>query len=278
MVPSVESTVPRVIWTLWLQGWDQAPPLVRACLASWREQNPGWDLRALDGHDVAHLPGVSEVAELFPAAASDIARAHLLADHGGVWVDSTAFCVNPLDQWLPRLTETGFFVFAAPGYQRMISSWFIASEPASLPMLKWRAATESYWAARDEPDEYFWFHGLFGDLHNEDQEFRAAWEMTPRRSAAGPHYFSPYGVRLTGPMTRRARARLAARRDDLYKLTTRVESNTAHPHSPYTFFVSGSPHELRPSPAAASLDHVLFNTRSVAKRQVNHLREILAAR
>ncbi|MGH6952032.1 MAG: capsular polysaccharide synthesis protein, partial [Vitreimonas sp.] len=29
-------SLPRIVWTLWLQGWDAAPETARACLASWR--------------------------------------------------------------------------------------------------------------------------------------------------------------------------------------------------------------------------------------------------
>jgi mannosyltransferase OCH1-like enzyme len=42
------AALPRVIWMLWLQGWHQAPELVRACAETWRRRNPGWTVRRLD--------------------------------------------------------------------------------------------------------------------------------------------------------------------------------------------------------------------------------------
>lgn len=33
---------------LWFQGFAAAPPLVQACLESWRRHNPGWRILALD--------------------------------------------------------------------------------------------------------------------------------------------------------------------------------------------------------------------------------------
>ena len=39
--------LPRTIWCLWFQGWPDALDLMKACAASWRRHNPGWDLRLL---------------------------------------------------------------------------------------------------------------------------------------------------------------------------------------------------------------------------------------
>ena len=55
----------RTIWTLWHQGFADAPPLVQACLEFWRRFNPGWRIVALDRHS---LP------EYFDIAAGDRPR------------------------------------------------------------------------------------------------------------------------------------------------------------------------------------------------------------
>jgi mannosyltransferase OCH1-like enzyme len=34
--------LPRVVWMLWWQGWEVAPPLVRACRDSWQRHHPEW--------------------------------------------------------------------------------------------------------------------------------------------------------------------------------------------------------------------------------------------
>ena len=38
----------RTIWMLWFQGFADAPPLVQACLESWRRFNPTWRVVALN--------------------------------------------------------------------------------------------------------------------------------------------------------------------------------------------------------------------------------------
>src|SRR3954466_1332296 len=87
--------IPRVVWTLWLQGWETAPPLVQACLRSWQRRNPTWTVRALtreniDDHlDFAAIYPAVDMAEVPIAALSDMIRIALLCQHGGIWTDST---------------------------------------------------------------------------------------------------------------------------------------------------------------------------------------------
>src|SRR5579862_9072654 len=107
--------VPRIIWMLWLQGWDKAPEVAQACRTTWEERNPGWEVRALS--NVSLLEQV-DVMERFDNLAgrwvraehfADLARLALLERHGGVWVDATAYCARPLDEWLDGYTTEGFF-------------------------------------------------------------------------------------------------------------------------------------------------------------------------
>ncbi len=55
----------------------------------------------------------------------------MLAKHGGVWADATLLCSKPLDDWLPEYYTTGFFAFRNPGKDRMLSNWFMASDPGN---------------------------------------------------------------------------------------------------------------------------------------------------
>ena len=265
--------MPRTIWMLWLQGWDEAPGLVTACRRSWVEQNPGWDVRSLAASDVSHYPSMDRPAGKFMAARSDIARIHLLREHGGVWADATVFCVRPLDQWLPSTADADLLAFSSPGYRRMLSSWLLASSPGAPIVSKWADRVDAYWATRSEPDAYFWFHFLFAGLHDSDVEFRRAWRESPALSAAGPHYFSPYGRAFVGPMGRRASARLAARVDPVYKLTTRTMSSPPHPRSAAQHFLNGAT-PPPPAPAWSAIDSAIEWGEGRTKSAVNAVRAL----
>lgn len=264
--------IPNTIWLLWFQGWDLAPPLVQACRQSWIDHNPGWEVRAIDAEDLVGVPSIRRPDDRFPAARSDIARAHLLRDHGGVWADATVFCRAPLDSWLPSLMSADFFAFDSPGYGRMLSSWFLASRPDSAVINRWTDRTDRYWSLRDEPDTYFWFHGLFADLFESDPTFRRTWDSVPRRSAAGPHYFAPYDYRYTGPLTPRASARLSLDLDPMFKLRSRTDVEGVSADSAYTYFVEGAQRELASKRSWEVLDRVATTSYASAKKAVNGVR------
>jgi len=126
--------IPKTIWILWLQGIDQAPPLVLKCLQSWKEKNPGWEVRALDRSEVDTLIELDPILEknrdtITPQKTSNIIRLNLLAKYGGVWVDASCFCNRPLDDWLEAAAPDGFFAFQRPGKDRPLANWFLASSP-----------------------------------------------------------------------------------------------------------------------------------------------------
>jgi capsular polysaccharide synthesis protein len=123
----------RTIWTLWLQGFADAPPLVQACLESWRRFNPGWRVQPLDQHslgDVIDLVSLRDASgHLTLQKTSALARLALLRRYGGVWTDATVFCLRPLDDWIDPAFGAGFFAFKNPAKDRMLANWFIAAEP-----------------------------------------------------------------------------------------------------------------------------------------------------
>ncbi len=221
--------LPKIIWLLWLQGWDEAPPVARACLQSWRRLNPGWDVRAIDGLGVAQYVSPQTFAQIAaipkePEAFADQIRIELLHAHGGVWADATALCATPLDQWLPQRMPTGFFAFELPTPDRLIASWFLAASVPCNIVSKWRASVAAYWTGREYRDDYFWFHRLFATLYDEDESFRVDLEATPSLPARHPFHFGPEDVRLTSAATPRYLAALAAPPSPVFKLTHKLSA------------------------------------------------------
>lgn len=220
-------SLPRIVWTLWLQGWDNAPETARACLTSWRRQNPGWDVRAIDGSTVSAFLPPSIVERLTatprePEALSDQIRIELLHAHGGVWSDATAMCAKPLDAWLPQRMRSGFFAFERPGPDRMIATWFLAASRPNNIVNKWRDSATAYWAGREARDSYFWFHELFARLYNEDESFRNDWHLTPALPANHRFHFSPNDPRLIATATPGYIGALGAAPPPVLKLTHKL--------------------------------------------------------
>ena len=185
--------VPRILWSYWKQGEDAAPDLVKSCIASWRNLNAGWDIRVLDQSSVPRFTAMTGVPESIRVQHyTDVLRVRLLDEHGGVWADATTLCATPLDHWLPPLMQSGFFAFSRPGPDRVIASWFLASEPGGTLIRAWRRATDAYWLSVGRADHYYWLHYLFEWLTLKNPEANVLWAGTPHISADGPHLIQRY--------------------------------------------------------------------------------------
>ncbi len=213
---SPDLAIPNVIYSLWFQGRNNAPPIVQLCFQRWEQMNSDFEMRILD------MTHVIELLKDFPLsphqiqmqALSDIVRIRLLLDNGGVWVDATLFPVRPLSEWLHANTSEGFFAFEKPGVGRPIASWFLCASRNHTVLRRWWVQIESYWSkprklverkngnlvsqnplwevspndgALGNTYPYFWFHYLFGLLLKQDPEIASIWERCPKISAVPPH-------------------------------------------------------------------------------------------
>lgn len=198
---------PKIIWTLWLQGWDQAPAMVLSCLESWKRLNVGWQVNALtretlrDFLPAETIEAIAQTPSNELEAMSDRIRIELLARYGGVWADATTVCAKPLDEWLDANMLRGFFAFDKPTADRALATWFLAAEKGNYVINEWRRRTRSFWFGRKtHGGDYFWFHRLFAEAHASDPEFRRLWEATPRIPAMHLFHFGPNDGRLMGPL------------------------------------------------------------------------------
>ena len=224
------ASVPRVLWLLWLQGWNEAPPVAQACLTSWRRLNPRWEVRAIDGPMLARYVSPEVFARIAavpkePEAFADQIRIELLHAHGGVWADATAMCARPLDDWLPERMGSGFFAFERPTPERLIASWFLAASVPCNIVAKWRASVAGYWTGRESRHDYFWFHQLFAALADEAASFGSEWQA--RRALPARHRvpFAPEDSRLTSVPTPDDIAALASPPSPVFKLTHKLSQS-----------------------------------------------------
>ena len=244
------SDFPKTIWFLWLQGLDNAPLVVQKCYGSWLKHNPGWDIIFLDESNLANYISLKPL-QITQQALSDILRINLLAKYGGIWVDATCFCNQPLDEWLYNYITSGFFAFDKPANDRMISSWFMASAKGNYITLAYQNAVNNYWDTnpgltffenskwrflnrylqRRSPQlwfstlvtkvlkvyPYFWFHYLFERIYLADEKVRQLWDQTPKISADIPHKLQFEG--LFNRLNAQTKAEIDNKISQVYKLT-----------------------------------------------------------
>jgi hypothetical protein len=219
---------PKTLWCLWLQGWNSAPDVAQACLASWQQLNPGWRVHALDEESIRDFLPADALericaAKEHPEALSDYIRIELLYRHGGVWADATTMCMESLDEWLPASMQSGFFAFEKPTTDRMIASWFLAAEKGSYIVEQWWRSVVEFWDGRTHRgDDYFWFHQLFANNLQSDPNFRAAWSATKVRPASPEGHFAPFDPRLIQPATAAQVAMLREPPSPVFKLSHKI--------------------------------------------------------
>jgi hypothetical protein len=208
---------------------ENAPFIVRECLASWRKYNPDWEIRVLDSENINQYFDFKTLFSGFSKtmrqqALSNVIRINLLKEYGGVWVDSTCLCREPLDAWITHYTTSGFFAFERPGRDRMLSSWFMAAKKDNylvsryarkmnrfwtsnhltlatsefVEEKKWEAKTYkwfSFWVLKyHKVYPYFIFHYMFEKIYHSDSKFKSIWDSTPKISADLPHLPQRWGL------------------------------------------------------------------------------------
>ena len=180
---AAKKTVPaKTVWLLWLQGWDQAPELVRQVRDSWTRLNPGWNVELVTRESLPRYVDIPYIHDgIQDAALSDIVRLSLLDAHGGVWADSTLLCMAPLDAWIhDAMKPAGFWQYHGRDNGTGPCSWFLAANaPRTGIVSKWKRACDAYWKGRKEMHDYFWMDQLFAELLRDDPEFAAQWARVP---------------------------------------------------------------------------------------------------
>ena len=169
----------KKVWFCWLQGMEHSPALVKACLESLRERLTDADIVIIDGESYKEWIGLPEyVTEKYrngkipPALFSDMIRLELLAEYGGVWIDSTVLCTVPSSdehgQHAPswrEITEAELFVFqyTKPGckWSGSISNWFIGANRDNIIIKMVRDMLYEYWRVYDVTIDYYIFHLFF---------------------------------------------------------------------------------------------------------------------
>ena len=199
---AIQRNMIKTIYIVWFQGFDNAPEIIKACVNSWKFYNPDWNIILIDNNNLINYVNLENyITDIYKrninnTALSDIIRVILLNLYGGLWVDATTFCNKPLNDWLPKYINEGFFAFNNPAPDRLLSSWFIYSEKNNYIIDKWYNKTLQYYKINNCPHTYFWFHYLFGDLYNSDNIFKKLWDKVPKLSAngIGPHYLQEKGM------------------------------------------------------------------------------------
>ena len=182
------------IFSLWLQGEDNAPPLVQACFRNVRK-NCAQELVVLDVNtvfDYISLPQVIidkyRAGKIAHAHFADICRVELLYNHGGYWLDSTGFATAPIPEWIQA---EDFFVYMAGSKvgspYSFMQNCFIRARKGAYLLDAWRAMILDYWMHENSNFDYFMHQLLFKTLVLNDERAKKYFEKMPHVAQEPTH-------------------------------------------------------------------------------------------
>lgn len=196
---------PKVIWWCWLQGYDAAPPIVKACYNSLMREfkgssvqevqglSDGYEIKVIDAEnwkEYVELPDYIEKKwekkQIPPALFSDLLRLELQIKYGGTWIDSTVLCTgfnglssssgstsSPSVQEFKRYLDADLFLFQYTKQGSIpvsISNWFISACSNNEVLMVVREMLYAYWKDYDCVLDYYIFHMFFAMISKEYPE------------------------------------------------------------------------------------------------------------
>lgn len=174
------------VFSLWLQGEENAPEIVKSCFGSMRATF-GDKFLLLDENklkDFIELPDFImkkwKNKEMGGAHYSDIIRVELLYKYGGYWFDATDFVTGPVDK---RIEEAPFFMYMASDTlspDMFVQNCFIRAKKGDPLLSMWRALIHEYWKNEDGADYYFLVQNLFKLLVTYNEEAKRLFEKMPK--------------------------------------------------------------------------------------------------
>ena len=190
----------NVVWFCWLQGIEQAPPVVKVCYDSLRRHLADTDIRIINAENWGNyvsMPGFIvqkwQKKQIPNPHFTDLIRLQLLIQYGGTWIDSTVLCTGITSQnekQTKSFLDADLFLFqyTQPGSNQWkgIGNWFISSCTNNEVLLVLRDMLLAYWKDYDCLVDYFVFHLFFSMLR----------DVYPAEIDAMPYGYAGYSVGL----------------------------------------------------------------------------------
>lgn len=206
----------RVIWVCWLQGEENAPDLVKRCIASMRQHAGGYEVRVVTNENLRsyvtipdYITHALKKRRMQFATYSDYIRMALLAKHGGIWIDATVLLTAPVPE---ELLSSPLFVFQnSPVATSPLfgSSWFIVSKANNEIVQQAKYLFECYWQREKKLCHYYLFHMLLTLVFQYNEANVRCLREMPYISNAEVHLlqrelFEPYDAQRFNEICRRA--------------------------------------------------------------------------
>lgn len=183
------------VWICWFQGLDNAPELVKACIASAKHILQDKDIILLTTDNYGNFIQLPDYiiakwkkGRISMAHFSDILRISLLAKWGGIWIDATVLCTDPT--LFHEIASLPLFVFRQLDLSRqdqppiVASSWFISCQSHHPIICLTRNLLFAYWKQYNFTINYYLLHLFFAMAC---RRYPQEWNHVPVFNNHSPH-------------------------------------------------------------------------------------------
>ena len=115
-----ETNMENTMWICWWQGIEDAPEIVKKCVKSIEQNVKSYKIVIITDENYKDYVKMPEWLEekkesgvISKTHFSDILRFKLLAEHGGVWLDSTFYCSS---KRIEKIISSKIWTIKRPGY------------------------------------------------------------------------------------------------------------------------------------------------------------------
>lgn len=175
------------IWQFWDKGIENAPEIVKKCVASIDKYEPNKRHIILNMENIKDYVEIPEKyyqllksGKMRMAHFSDILRTYLLIKHGGCWIDATVLLTDKLPSYV---VNSDIFLFQNDIKSDMdglnIANYFIHSKPNNKLLLDQRDFLEKYWNDNNFVINYFFYLHGFTMLTSATKQNSELWDKVP---------------------------------------------------------------------------------------------------
>lgn len=176
----------RIIWVCWLQGLDNAPEIVKQCIASVKRYMPKYEVRELTAENIFDFVSLPEhIVRKYKNGTitfthfSDILRTALLVQHGGIWLDATVLLTGTIPT---EMTDAPLFFMqksVLSSIPHAGSSWFIAAHKGNAVMQRVLDVLCAYWKRENILRDYYLFHCILYLVLTRNEQASALFKAMP---------------------------------------------------------------------------------------------------
>jgi hypothetical protein len=187
-----------VVWVCWLQGLENAPQLVKACIASIK-RHVSKKVILITADNFAEFVNIPEHilqkwkdGKISKTHFSDVLRISLLSLYGGCWIDSTVYLMDTVPQFMRSNPLFCFNISKYGAEFKIACSWWISSEERQPIIVETRNVLYEYWKHENRQIDYFLFHKIFKKIIERQDEYKAVWNTKPYVETGHTHILRRY--------------------------------------------------------------------------------------